>query len=390
MSYLGNSPELNTFTIGVEKFNGSGACTQFTLTRDIDDPNYIEVVVGGVQQTPIDAYTVTNGIITFNTPPGLGTNNVVVIYRTGTTIAYNQISASQILANSVTTFALAPNAVVNSKIAPNAITGDKLADQIVVSGNNIGILSVSGNNIGLDAISGNNIGVGAISGNNIGVGAITGNLIADTSVASNNIVVGAITGNLIGINAVSGNNLGLGSISANNFAGGGITSNVLASNLTISTARVAETINVVTSSVQGNYNVHVSNSTVYNFTANTTGNLTFNLVANVALPGSTTGRVNDLISIGQSVSVALMVKQGTTRYRANLYIDGVLQTAYWAGNTQPLFQVSPAGQGIIDVYNFSVIKIGTNAYDVFASNTQFGQANGQGMGPVNAPFGPRQ
>jgi len=100
MSYLGNSPELNTFTLGVEKFNGSGACTTFTLTRDIDDPNYLEVVVGGVQQTPNDAYAVTNGVLTFTTPPGLGTNNVVVIYRTGTTIAFNQISASQILAPS--------------------------------------------------------------------------------------------------------------------------------------------------------------------------------------------------------------------------------------------------------------------------------------------------
>ena len=47
MSYLGNSPELNTFTISVEKVSGSGACTVYTLTRDIDDPNYIEVAVSG-------------------------------------------------------------------------------------------------------------------------------------------------------------------------------------------------------------------------------------------------------------------------------------------------------------------------------------------------------
>ena len=91
MSYLGNSPELNTFTVGVEKFSGSGACTVFTLTRDIDDPNYLEVAVNGVLQTPTEGYTVFDGVLTFTTPPALGTNNVVVIYRTGTTIAYNQI-----------------------------------------------------------------------------------------------------------------------------------------------------------------------------------------------------------------------------------------------------------------------------------------------------------
>ena len=83
MSYLGNLPELNTFTVGVEKFNGSGACTTFTLTRSVSDPNYLEVVVGGVQQTPIDNYNVSNGVITFVTPPALGTNNVVVIYQIG-------------------------------------------------------------------------------------------------------------------------------------------------------------------------------------------------------------------------------------------------------------------------------------------------------------------
>ena len=118
MSYLGNSPELNTFAVGVEKFNGSGACTTFTLTRSVSDPNYLEVVVSGVQQTPIDNYNVSNGVITFVTPPALGTNNVVVIYRTGTTIAYNQISAAQVLANSVTATDL-PSTALNSAITPS-------------------------------------------------------------------------------------------------------------------------------------------------------------------------------------------------------------------------------------------------------------------------------
>ena len=385
MSYLGNSPELNTFTVGVEKFNGSGACTVFTLTRDIDDPNYIEVVVGGVQQTPYDAYTVTNGVITFTTPPGLGTNNVVVVYRTGTTIAYNQISASQILANSITSIGLAPNAVTNSKIAPNAITGDKLADDIIAS-NNLVDQSITGNLIGLGAITGNNfaepitgnlIGAYAISGNQIGVGAITGNNFAQP-----------ITGNMIGTYAISGNQIGIGAVSANNFAGGGITSNVLSSNLTISTTRVAETINIVSDSIQGNYNVHIGNTTVYHFLANSSGNVTFNMVANDATSTGTTGRIDDLINIGQSVSVAMLFKQGSTRYRANVYIDGVLQTAYWAGNTQPLYQTSQSMA--YDAYNFSIIKIASNQYTVFAANTQYGQANGQGMSGINTGFGPIQ
>ena len=377
MSYLGNSPELNTFTVGVEKFNGSGACTQFTLTRDIDDPNYIEVVVGGVQQTPIDAYTVTNGIITFNTPPGLGTNNVVVIYRTGTTIAYNQISASQILANSVTSTGLAPSSVVNSKIAAGSITGDKLTDG-VISSNSIVLNAITTNLIATQAVAGNQIGLGAITGNNFAQ-SITGNLIADTAIASNNIVVGAITGNLIGTKAVSGNQIGLGSISSNHFAGGGVTSDVLSANLSISTNRISETINVVTNAVSGNYNIHVGNTTVYYFTSNAAGSVTFNLIANDASSTGTTGKLNDLISIGQSASVAIMLKQGSTRYRANVQVDGVLQTSYWLSNTQPS-QASGQSQGL-DVYNFTVIKTQNDGFTVLASNSAYAQANGQGMGP---------
>ena len=64
MSYIGNSPDVNAFTIGVERFSGTGACTQFTLTRDIDDAKAIEVVVGGSQLDPLSAYTVTDGTYT--------------------------------------------------------------------------------------------------------------------------------------------------------------------------------------------------------------------------------------------------------------------------------------------------------------------------------------
>ena len=371
MSYLGNSPELNTYTVGVEKFNGSGACTTYTLTRSVSDPNYLEVVVGGVQQTPIDNYNVSSGVLTFVTPPALGTNNVVVIYRTGTTIAYNQIAASQILANSITSTGLAPSSVTNSKIAAGSITGDKLTDG-VISSNSIVLNAITTNLIATQAVAGNQIGLGAITGNNFAQ-PITGNLIGSAAIASNNIVVGAITGNLIGTKAVSGNQIGLGSISSNHFAGGGVTSDVLSSNLSISTVRISETVNVVTTPVSGNYQIYVADTGVYYFTANAAGSVTFNLI------GRQGASLNDLISIGQSASVAIMLKQGVTRYRANVQVDGVLQTSYWLSNTQPS-QAGSQSQGL-DIYNFTVIKTENNGFTLLASNSSYAQANGQGMGP---------
>jgi len=229
-----------------------------------------------------------------------------------------------------------------------------------------------------------------ITSDGVAANAITTLGIANGTIITVDLADSSVTGPKLATYAVSGNNIGIGAISANNFAGGGITSNVLSSNLTISTTRVAETINIVTGAIQGNYNVHVGNTTVYHFLANSSGNVTFNMVANSGTATGTTGRANDLISIGQSVSVSILVKQGSTRYRANVFVDGVLQTAYWAGNAQPQYTSTASQAMSYDAYNFSIIKIGNDQYTVFASNTPFGQANGQGMGVTVAPFGQGQ
>ena len=273
-------------------------------------------------------------------------------------MALSRITSNSIASNAITSLGVANGAIVTVDLADNSVTGPKL---------------------GLNSVSGNNIAVGGITGNLIGLGAITGNNFAQP-----------ITGNMIGLYAISGNQIATGAISANNFAGGGITSNVLSSNLTISTTRVAETINIVTGAIQGNYNVHIGNTTVYHFLANSAGNTTFNFVANDATSTGTSGRVNDLISVGQSVSVAVLWKQSSTRYRANVYVDGVLQTAYWASNAQPQYSTAASQSMSYDAYNFSIIKIAPNQYTVFASNTNYGQANGLGMGVTVAPFGPGQ
>jgi hypothetical protein len=388
MSYIGNDPDVNAFTIGVERFNGTGACTEFTLTRDIDDVKAIEVVVGGSQLDPLSAYTVTNGLITFTVAPASGTNNIVVTYRAPVVVTFNQVTSSQLQANSVTPTALSAGSVTESKIALLSISGDKIKTN-QISGNLMQSGSISGNNITADSIRGNNIVAGTITGNLIADSAISGNNITADSIRGNNIVAGTITGNLLGAYSVSGNNLGIGAVSANNFAGGGITSNVLASNLTISTARISERVNIVPTSVSGNYNIHIGNSSVYCFTANATGNITFNLVANDAAATGTTGALNDLVVTGNTVSAALIVRivNNAVKYRANVFIDGVAQQAIWTSNIQPSYIASGQAQQY-EMYNFQIIKVGTTGggsgggqYIVFASNAQFGFANGQGMGP---------
>ena len=167
MAYIGNGPEVNSFTIAVDRFNGTGACTQFTLTRDIDDALAVEVVVNGVIQTPTTSYTVTNGVMTFDEAPSSGTNNITVRYLAPVVVTFNQVTASQIQANAVGTTQLAANSVTSDKIAPGTIIATDIAD---------------------GSVTGPKFGQNAINANNIVFGAITGNLVANNAISGNNIV----------------------------------------------------------------------------------------------------------------------------------------------------------------------------------------------------------
>jgi hypothetical protein len=132
---------------------------------------------------------------------------------------------------------------------------------------------------------------------------------------------------------------------------------------------VTETANIVSTAIGGNTILYLANNSSYYFAANPTANITFDLRAN----SQSGGTLDNYLTTGQMISVGIMLSQGATAYRANLFIDGVLQTANtrWSGNVNPAFGGTANG---IDVYSFSVLKRGANSYIILASNTAF--ANG--------------
>lgn len=144
MSYIGSTPEVSVYAISVDKFNGTGACTQFTLSRTLSDANTISVVVSGVPQVPNDAYTVSNGVLTFTAAPALGVNNIVVTFLV--TTVHTQLIPGQLGVGSVTQTALATGAVTSDKIVNGTIQSVDLA-----------IGAITGNLIANNAVSGNNI-----------------------------------------------------------------------------------------------------------------------------------------------------------------------------------------------------------------------------------------
>jgi hypothetical protein len=118
MSYIGNTPTNQNFVAGSDQFNGTGSQTVFTLSRNVNTVNDIQVVVSNVPQDPFTAYSVAGNSLTFTSAPPAGTGNVYVVYR----------------ATNVQTFVPSPGATVGGSFGiqgnltftgtGNRITGD--------------------------------------------------------------------------------------------------------------------------------------------------------------------------------------------------------------------------------------------------------------------------
>jgi hypothetical protein len=175
MAYIGN--QVTSVPFIIDTFSGTGSATVFgQLTRAPAGAASIAVFIAGVYKTPGIDYTLNGDMILFNTPPGVGTNNIVIHHL-----------------------------------------GNGSATQVPSDG------SVTGGKLAANTVRGNNIIAGVITSNHIAVGAITGNLIPAGAITANQIVTRSISGNAIGLNSISGNNI----------VAASITSNVMNSNVAI-------------------------------------------------------------------------------------------------------------------------------------------------------------
>jgi hypothetical protein len=141
-----------------------------------------------------------------------------------------------------------------------------------------------------------------------------------------------------------------------------LSNNISVNNLTLK--QVNETANITGSVASGNVNIDISNNSVHFFTGFSTANTTFNLRGNSSVT------FDSVTIVGQTVSVAIAVRNNTERFVANLSIDGVSQTLYYAANTRPAPAII-AGEEI-NLYSYSIFKTAGNNYTVISGNTLFG------------------
>ena len=129
----------------------------------------------------------------------------------------------------------------------------------------------------------------------------------------------------------------------------------------IITNEVLERADIKTDVLNGTSQINCADNAVHYFTANATANFTFNF------RGSATQTLNSIMSVGETITLALLTTQGASAYNlAAINIDGVGTPIKWAGGTA----VTGTANGI-DTYSITLIKTADATFTALCSKTQF-------------------
>lgn len=124
----------------------------------------------------------------------------------------------------------------------------------------------------------------------------------------------------------------------------------------------AEVATVSATAATGTINYDVTTQSVIYYTSNASANWTVNFRA------SSGTSLNTAMSTGQSVTVAFLVTQGSTAYYNNVVqVDGSTVTPKYQGGTA----WSAGNASSVDAYVYTIVKTGSAAFTVFASQTKF-------------------
>jgi hypothetical protein len=125
---------------------------------------------------------------------------------------------------------------------------------------------------------------------------------------------------------------------------------------------IRETSTISATAATGTINFDAVTQAVLYYTTNASGNFTVNF------RGSGTVSLDTMMSTGQSLSATFLVTNGSTAYyNSAVQVDGSSVTPKWQGGTAP----TSGNASSIDSYTYVVIKTGSAAFTVLASQTKF-------------------
>jgi len=124
----------------------------------------------------------------------------------------------------------------------------------------------------------------------------------------------------------------------------------------------AEIATISATAATGTINYDVTTQSVLYYTTNASANWTVNFRA------SSGTSLNTAMTTGQSITVAFLVTQGSTAYyNSAVQVDGASVTPKYQGGTA----WSAGNASSVDVYVYTIVKTGSAAFTVFASQTKF-------------------
>jgi hypothetical protein len=124
----------------------------------------------------------------------------------------------------------------------------------------------------------------------------------------------------------------------------------------------AEVITISATAATGTIVYDVTTQSVLYYTSNASANWTVNFRA------SSGTSLNTAMTTGQSLTVAFLVTQGSTAYyNSAVQVDGSSITPKWQGGTAP----TAGNASSVDIYTYTIVKTGSAAFTVFASQTKF-------------------
>lgn len=139
-----------------------------------------------------------------------------------------------------------------------------------------------------------------------------------------------------------------------------VTNDSVLSGVRFTAGQLCESVNVVAGTLGSASDIDLSNGMIHYFTTQEVAQA----IPNLSVSDKS---VNQIMAVGEAISVVIMLTASASGYMSSMTIDGVSVTPMWSGGIAP----SEGGASGIDVYTLQVIKTADSTYTVLANSSNF-------------------
>ena len=306
-----------------------------------------------IQESGI-AYTVDDSQITFTTAPAIEAE--VFILAMGSRVNVGTPSAGTINGST-----LVDGTVSANKITSGSIDATKLNSSFGNYGGTISATAFAGDGSALTGIA-NTADINAGTLNVAGVTTVGSGI--TLSPDGDGFFTGITTATSINVGSgitlsSDGNAFHTGIVTATSVTGVGTVTSVTASGIDLS-GLLREGVKITAGKLSDNTNIDLENGMVHLFTTQETTTST----PNIRFSSSVT--LNDVMQIGETVSVTIITTAAAGGYSAQLTIDGAAVTENWVGGDAP----SDGGSSGVDIHAYTIIKTANATFTVIGNQSK--------------------